>query len=87
MEPFPRYLSNPLQILWWDPDEFGSIMIGFFCGVILGGVAWLSLIVFPIVYKKAKADKPRGYPAHLSYALGLVRLEGYPSYFEEGFFE
>jgi type IV conjugative transfer system protein TraL len=87
MEPFPRYLSAPLQILWWDPDEFGAIMIGFLCGVILGGFAWFSIIAVPVLYKRVKADRPRGFPAHLSYSLALLTFEGYPPFFEERFFE
>jgi type IV conjugative transfer system protein TraL len=87
MEPFPRYLSNPLQVLWWDPDEFAAIMIGFLVGVIMGGIGYLAIIIAPILYKKLKANRPRGYPIHLSYALALLHLPGYPLYFEEEFFE
>lgn len=85
--PFPQYLSNPIQVLWFEPDELAVFLSGFVFGMVYGGVAWLMLLAAPPLYSRLKKSKPRGYLFHLLYILGLCRMVGYPSYFEKEFQE
>ncbi|MDA8165441.1 MAG: conjugal transfer protein TraL [Desulfobacteraceae bacterium] len=84
---FPRYLSAPIQVLWFEGDELAILMVS--CGIILifdGALTWLSLLL-PVLYSRIKKRKPRGYFNHLLYIAGLVGFRGYPSYFEKEFSE
>ena len=84
---FPQYLSSPFQILWFEADELGILVICFALALLFGDLFWLSLFAGPYLYSVLKRRYPRGYFKHLIYFMGLVKIEGYPSYFEESYEE
>ncbi|MFH7319279.1 type IV conjugative transfer system protein TraL [Desulfurivibrio sp. D14AmB] len=85
--PFPQYLSKPIQVLWFEPDDMVVIMSTFVLGLVYGGVAWLAVLAGPPLFIHLKKSKPRGYLIHLLYVVGLLRMKGYPAYFEKEFHE
>lgn len=85
--PFPQYLSNPIQVLWFESDELIIILFCFVISMAYSGLAWLVLFAGPYLYHRTKQNKPRGYLFHVLYALGLLKMEGYPSFFEKEFHE
>lgn len=84
---FPRYLSSPLQMLWWESDEVAVIFVCFMSAMLYGGILWFTLLVVPYLYIKTKKRYPKGFFKHLLYCLGLVKLDGYPSFQEKHFVE
>lgn len=84
---FPRYLSEPYQVLWFEPDDLGCVFFMFFLAVCFGGVFWLLLPAAPWAYMRAKKNYPRGFFKHCLYFVGLVPMAGYPHYFEDEFIE
>lgn len=85
---FPSYLSNQLQILWWELDEVAIILVFFTLVIISGGwVNFICLIVLPYLYGKAKRAATKGFFKHIIYFSGLGKLDGYPSFFEKKFVE
>ena len=85
--PFPQYLSNPLQVLWFESDELAVIVFCFVLALVYGGLVWLGFLAGPYLYHRTKQNKPRGYLFHLLYTVGLLKMEGYPSHFEQEFRE
>ncbi len=83
----PRYLSAPIQILWFESDEFAIITICYILGLLFGWIGWVILIVAPYLYSKLKKNYPRGFLKHSLYFIGLLKLEGYPIYQEKEFME
>ena len=84
---FPQYLNSPLQVLWLESDEF-SIFLG--CLVLAMTYGWqffILMFVIPWAYSKAKRKYPRGFFKHCLWFAGLVKIEGYPEYFEKRFNE
>jgi len=45
------------------------------------------MFVIPWVYSKAKRKYPRGFLKHCLWFAGLVKIKGYPEYFEKKFSE
>lgn len=84
---FPQYLSAPFQILFWEADDMGVIMIFLAFALSSGGWWWVMLLIGPYIYSSIKKNRPRGYLRHLLYMAGLVELKGYPSYWEQEFRE
>jgi len=85
--PFPQYLSNPIQVLWFESDELAVIVFCFILAMLYGDLFWLLLFVGPYTYSRTKKAKPRGYLFHLLYMIGLIKMRGYPDYFEQSFHE
>ena len=83
----PRYLHRPLQVLWWEADEFAIVMIFFTLALIYGYLFWLLMIAVPYGYSKFKRKYPRGFIFHLLWFVGLLNFKGYPSFFEKEFRE
>lgn len=85
---FPRYLSSPFQVLWFETDELGIIFFFLLLALVFGGWwSWVLLFAGPYVYTKVKKKYPRGFLRHTMYFLGLVNLPGYPSAFAKTFRE
>lgn len=83
----PRYLHKPIQVLWWESDEFVIVMMFFILALMFGYVFWLFLIAGPYIYTKFKRKYPRGFLKHLLWILGFVKVEHYPSFWEKEFIE
>jgi hypothetical protein len=84
----PQYLTQPYQLLWFEPDDMTVMVLAYLMAMIFGGwFWWLMLIVFPTVYSRLKRNHPRGFLRHSMYMLGWTRMEGYPQYFEDEFIE
>jgi len=84
---FPQYLSAPFQVLWFESDDIGVICVCFAVGTIFGSFSWVLLILGPWCYIHFKKKYPRGFLRHCLYFVGLIKLPGYPSSFEDIFLE
>jgi type IV conjugative transfer system protein TraL len=84
---FPQYLSSPFQVLWFETDELVIVVVFLIFALIFGYLFWLFLFVGPYLYTRLKKKYPRGFLRHVLYFIGLIRIKGYPSYFEKEFFE
>jgi type IV conjugative transfer system protein TraL len=86
-EKFPQYLSSPLQILWFETDDLGIILLCFMVGSMIGGLSWALLLAGPYVYAKFKKKYPPGFFQHLLYFVGLKTMKDYPNPFANEFQE
>ena len=84
---FPQYLNAPLTIMWFEADEVNVIILCLTLAFLFGGWLWLSVIVFPWLYRKQKRAYPRGFLKHMLYFAGFTRMQNYPSYFDNEFYE
>ncbi len=93
---FPQYLTSPLQFLWFEIDELGVALLSLFLaaqvsfdvGLIMKMVISLCFMVLAVWgYSTLKKKYPRGFFRHLTYFIGLTNLKGYPSFFEDRFWE
>jgi len=76
----PRYLHLPLQVLWFDMEDIGVILVMYVFWLMLDHWFGLVLLVFvPYWFKKLKESKPRGYLRHVLYRYGFQKLKAYPS--------
>ena len=85
--PMPQYLSAPLQVVWFESDEVGLIIMAFTMAMIFGGFSWLLLPAVPFVYSRVKRSQPKGFLRHLLYYAGLMKMYGYPDFWEKEFSE
>jgi len=76
-----------MQVLWFESDEIGIILICFMLGAIFKGWFWLLVIVGPYFYSRSKLKYPRGFLKHVLYLSGIKDLHSYPSTFEKAFYE
>ena len=83
----PHYLHRPLQVLWWEVDEFVIVIISLMLALMFGYVFWVMLVLVPYGYSKFKKSYPRGFLFHLLWILGLIDFKHYPTYFEKEFRE
>jgi len=83
----PKYLNRPVQVLWWEADEFAIVVIFFTLALMFGYVFWLFLFLGPYIYSKLKKKNPRGFFKHLLWFLGLIKIDHYPTFFERGFLQ
>ena len=75
----PRYLHEPIRILWFDLEDLGVILLGYFFWLMLE--SWLVIpiaVLVPAWFIRLKRSKPRGYLGHLLYYYGFSNLKGYP---------
>lgn len=77
----PNYLHRPLQLLWFEQDEWVAAAIGYAIGMILSGWFWLALFVVPYLYIRLKRSRARGYMLHSQYRAGFYGFHGYPHAF------
>lgn len=84
----PRYLHLPIQILWFDVEDLGLIVVCYTLAMIVD--SWYAapiVVLVPYLFRTAKADKPRGFLRHALYAYGFQPLRRYPSPQVREFFE
>ena len=87
-KPFPQYLSKPYQVLWFEFDDMVIIYASaLLFGVKIGGWAWLLVPAITYGYTKLKANYPRGFLKHCAYFLGANVFRGYPTFFQQRFYE
>ena len=84
---FPQYLSKPVQVLWFEPDELILFMFTLTLALIYGKFMWLVFLVTQFFYSRTKRLKPRGFLKHLLYLIGLIKIQNYPDYFQREFHE
>lgn len=87
MEIFPQYLHRPYQVLWFETDDLGIIIVTFTLSLLFGGVFWGFLLVVPFIYMRFKSKAPRGFFKHLLYYVGLVSFKHYPLFMAKEFYE
>lgn len=87
MNKFPQYLSDPPQILWFQPDDMMIFILGVTLALLFGGWFYLLAIILPVSYMRIKKGSARGFLKHTLYYLGFVEIKGYPSSFSEEFTE
>ncbi|EJJ0671544.1 hypothetical protein ACNJ8R_004139 [Cronobacter sakazakii] len=76
---FFRYPHQPIQIFWFDRDEWLILIASYLASMQLGGLSWLIIFPVSIVAIKIKRTKGRGFFRHTLYNLGLVEIYGYPN--------
>ena len=76
----PRYLHLPVQILWFDMEDIGLILVTYVAWLLVD-VMWLlpMVVLVPWLFRTMKAEKPRGVLRHLLYSYGFQKLDMYPS--------
>lgn len=84
---FPQYLTQPFQVLWFEPDDLAIMTASFILAQQFGGYLWLTMIVVPWAYSRFKRQYPRGFLRHILYFIGLAPMKGYPQFFERDFLE
>ena len=84
----PQYLTQPYQLLWFEPDDMTVMTLAYLMAMIFGGwFWWLMMIVLPTAYSRMKRNHPRGFLRHSLYMLGWTKMDGYPQFFEDEFIE
>jgi len=86
-ERLPQYLHKPVQILWFDAQEFILMMSTIFVAMIVGGLVGWGVIGALLLFIPWKRTKPRGFVPHLAWRWGLVRFRYYPGPTQTRFFE
>jgi len=86
-ERLPQFLHRPVQILWFDSQEFIMVMSTIFVAVIVGGIIGWAFIGALLLFIPWKRTKPRGFIQHLAWRWGLVRFPHYPGPTQTRYFE
>lgn len=84
---FPQYLSQPFQILWFEPDDMAFMAVGFIFAQKFGGVFWFLMFALPWIYGRMKKRYPRGFLRHTLYFTGIAPMRGYPHFFQKHFLD
>jgi len=84
---FPQYLSSPIQVLWFEADELGIILVFFTIAFLFGNIFYLLMFLGPYLYSKFKKKYPTGFLQHCAYFTGLAKFEFYPDSFTRTFIE
>jgi len=85
---FPRYLNAPLQVMWLESDELALFFGGLTVALLFDSwVLWILPVALPYLYGRLKKKYPRGFLKHCLYFAGFMKLEGYPTFFEQEFLE
>jgi len=88
MMKIPQYLHRPLQVLWWESDEFVVVMLGLILWLLFGGYYFILIgLIVPFFYSRFKKRHSRGFFGHLMYFLGFKKFKGYPEFFMKDFIE
>jgi len=83
----PQYLSAPLQVLWFEPDDLAVCIISFTIASIFKGFFWFLILAGPFVYMRYKLKYPKSFLKHMLYFIGIKNLKHYPSIFYKNFNE
>ncbi len=76
----PRYLHQPPQLLWFQPDDIGLAVIFYFMWLLIDhSIILLAMPVAVYTYMNTKEKMPRGYLKHVAYSLGFWASKYYPS--------
>ena len=86
-ERLPQYLHKPVQILWFDQQEFILVVATIFVATVVGGLIGWLLVGVLLLFIPWKRTKPRGFIPHLAYRWGMLRFKGYPGPTQSRFFE
>ena len=86
-ERLPQFLHKPVQVLWFDAEEFVVVMATVFVATVVGGLVGWFLFGALFLFIPWKRSKPRGFMPHLAYRWGVVRLKHYPASTQTVFFE
>ena len=90
---FSQHLHKPFQILWVEADQLSIFMVALTFAFMYAGFRGFRIIFWalPFVvvwgYSKLKKKYPRGFLNHITYFIGITKLEGYPDFFEDKFTE
>jgi hypothetical protein len=87
MARFPQYLSQPYQVLFWEPDDIAIFMSFVTLAMIYDGVFWVLPFAVPWGYGRVKRNHPRGFFRHVLFFGGLQQFKGYPEFFQKNFYE
>ena len=86
-ERLPQFLHKPVQILWFDAQEFILVTSTIFVAVIVDQMIGWALIGALLLFIPWKRTKPRGFIPHLAWRWGLVSLRHYPGPAQPRFYE
>jgi hypothetical protein len=85
---FPRYLSSPLQVFFFETDEIGIIFFFLLLTQLYSSwVTYALLFAGPWIYKNLKRNRPRGFFRHMLFFSGVKTPKHYPNYFVKSFRE
>ncbi|EFR6141884.1 hypothetical protein IAH82_002936 [Escherichia coli] len=74
-----RYPHQPIQIFWFDRDEWLMLVVSYIASMQFGGITWAIVFPLSIAAIKIKRTKGRGFFRHTLYKLGFVEIYGYPN--------
>lgn len=83
----PYFLNQPMAVLWFEMDEIAIGMLGFYLGMLSGGLMWLFALFLFIYYRRVKKRSGRGLLRHLPHILGFKTFKGFPHSFVNEFME
>jgi hypothetical protein len=86
-ERMSQYLHQPLQILWFDTSEVAMLVLLYIFALVVGGLAWIGLLIIPFFLIPYKRTLQRGFFQHVLYAYGWRDIKGYPAPTAYQFFE
>lgn len=72
----PRHIDDPKQILFWEIDEFFSILVGLIVGIVAGyTISGLVIgVMLAAILKKLKHGELPGSMQHFMYSTGAIPL-------------
>ncbi len=74
-----RYPHQPIQIFWFDRDEWLMLVVSYIASMQFGGITWAIVFPLSIAAINIKRTKGRGFFRHTLYRLGFVEIYGYPN--------
>lgn len=74
-----RYPHQPIQIFWFDRDEWLMLVVSYIASMQFGGITWAIVFPLSIAAIKIKRSKGRGFFRHTLYLYGFVEIYGYPN--------
>lgn len=77
-EKMPQFLHLPIQVMWFDANELTFLALLYMLCSLLGGWAWLLMLLLPYPVLKYKRSQQRGFFLQILYILGVMDIQGYP---------
>ena len=74
----PEYLHLPIQVMWFDANELTFLVMLYLSASLLGGWAWLLMLILPFPVLSYKRKQARGFFTHFLYKLGFLKFQFYP---------
>lgn len=75
----PRYLHEPVKIIFFDQEDIMLLGMGYVLWLLAGTIYVIPIsVLVPYLLIRYKKSKPRGYLRHLLYAFGFSKMKGYP---------